>query len=121
MNKIVNKIFGVAVIAVFAMMVSCSGQNDNFDQYLENGERVYIGKLDSCKVFSGVQFLCCIEVVSLASVRCVCDVILGQFFYRPENSVCTACTECRMEGEVFHQMGSDILNAGTATEVDTHE
>src|SRR5574344_1956103 len=49
-----------------------------------------------CIYKQDVQFLCCIEVVSLASVRCVCDVILGQFLYRPENSVCTACTECRM-------------------------
>lgn len=45
----------LSVFILFALIVGCTGQNDNFDKYLENGERVYIGKLDSVKVFSGIN------------------------------------------------------------------
>ena len=46
-----------SVVAVFATMViilvSCSEMNDKHDIYLAQGERIYIGKVDSLKIFPG--------------------------------------------------------------------
>ena len=58
-----------------------------------------------------IQLVCRVEVVGLASVGCVENVILGQFLYGSENRVGTACAKCRMKREVVHQMRGDILYA----------
>lgn len=42
------------VIVVIAL-TGCDRQNDNFDKYIRNGERIYIGKLDSVTVLSGIN------------------------------------------------------------------
>jgi hypothetical protein len=41
----------IAVSAVFA--TSCSGMLDDIQSYLDKGEKIYVGKLDSVKIFSG--------------------------------------------------------------------
>ena len=58
-----------------------------------------------------IQHVCRVEVVGLARVGCVGNVILGQFLYGSENRVGTACAKCRMMREVIHQMSGDILYA----------
>ena len=58
-----------------------------------------------------ILHVCRVEVVGLASVGCVGNVILGQFSYGSENRVGTACAKCRMKREVIHQMSGDILYA----------
>lgn len=50
MKKI--SILSILVLCVSALL-SCSGMNDNFDQYLSGGETIYIAKSDSVKVFAG--------------------------------------------------------------------
>ena len=67
------------------------------------------------------QHVCRVEVVGLASVGCVGNVILGQFLYGSENRVGTACAKCRMKREVIHQMSGDILYAWAATEINAHK
>lgn len=49
-----KKIFIISFV-ISSLLIGCTGQNDNFDQYLRNGERVYIGKVDSAEVFSGIN------------------------------------------------------------------
>ncbi|MDR2472196.1 MAG: discoidin domain-containing protein [Tannerella sp.] len=38
---------------LIALMASCSDMNDDHDQYLRNGEIIYIGRLDSAYAYSG--------------------------------------------------------------------
>ena len=54
MNRNMKKIMilSLLVLGVYALS-SCSGMNDNFDQYLANGEIIYIAKSDSVKVYPG--------------------------------------------------------------------
>ena len=58
-----------------------------------------------------VQLVCRVEVVGLASVGCVGNVILAQFLYGSENRVGTTCAKCRVKREMVHQMRGDILYA----------
>jgi len=41
------------IICFLGSLVSCSDMNDLHDDYLKDGERVYIGKIDSLKIFAG--------------------------------------------------------------------
>jgi hypothetical protein len=51
---LINKILKtVALPLLFALITACSGMNDSHDMYLKNGEILYIGRLDSAKVFAG--------------------------------------------------------------------
>ena len=70
-----------------------------------------IGSVLPNKTMPNYQHVCRVEVVGLASVGCVGNVILGQFLYGSENRVGTACAKCRMMREVIHQMSGDILYA----------
>lgn len=51
MKKISSYIF--FVLCVVAVLTGCSDMNDKHDFYLEGGERIYIGKIDSLKTFAG--------------------------------------------------------------------
>ena len=57
-----------------------------------------------------IQVVCRVEVVGLASVGCVGNVILSQFLYGSENRVGTTGAKCRVKREMAHQMSSYILN-----------
>ena len=59
----------------------------------------------------GVELVCCIEIVGLALIRSIGDVILCQFPDGSENRVGTACAKCRVKREMVHQMSGDILYA----------
>lgn len=51
MKKIISDLlFTVVLVIVFA---SCADMNDRLDVYLDAGERIYIGKIDSLKTFVG--------------------------------------------------------------------
>ena len=45
-------ILSLLVLGIWALS-SCTGMNDNFDQYLSEGEIIYIAKSDSVKVYPG--------------------------------------------------------------------
>lgn len=47
-----STILSILVSCIFVLW-ACTGMNDNFDQYLANGEIVYIAKSDSVKIFPG--------------------------------------------------------------------
>lgn len=51
MKEIVLKIFFITCILSY--ITSCSEMNDKHDFYFQNGERIYIGKIDSLHVFPG--------------------------------------------------------------------
>ncbi len=51
MRKALLLIF--SIVAVIALFSKCSNMNDIHDIYLADGERIYIGKVDSLKVFAG--------------------------------------------------------------------
>ena len=80
-----------------------------------------IGSVLPNKTMPNYQHVCRVEVVGLASVGWVGNVILGQFLYGSENRVGTACAKCRMKREVIHQMSGDILYAWAATEINAHK
>ncbi|MFV0591884.1 MAG: DUF4998 domain-containing protein [Draconibacterium sp.] len=42
-----------SILSVVVLFTSCSDMNDIHDMYLENGERLYIGKVDSLKAYPG--------------------------------------------------------------------
>src|SRR5690554_5801376 len=49
-----NILSAIILLSWFLFMLSgCSDMNDKHDLYLADGERVYIGKIDSLKVFPG--------------------------------------------------------------------
>jgi hypothetical protein len=48
-----RKLIFIAGLAVF--LAACSDMNDQHDIYLKDGERIYIGKVDSLKTFAGDQ------------------------------------------------------------------
>lgn len=50
MRKILSYIF---IWGLVVFLASCSDMNDKHDKYLADGERIYIGKLDSLKTFPG--------------------------------------------------------------------
>src|SRR5574344_835156 len=58
-----------------------------------------------------IQIVCRVEVVSLARVGCVGNVVLSQFLYRPEYGVCATGAKCRVKREMGHQMCGDNLYA----------
>ena len=58
-----------------------------------------------------MQLVCRVEVIVLALVVCVGNVILGQFLYGSENRVGIVCATCRMKREVIHQMRGALLYA----------
>jgi hypothetical protein len=41
------------ILLVVAFISSCNDMNDGINKYMENGERLYMGKLDSVKTFAG--------------------------------------------------------------------
>lgn len=45
----------ITAAAVALTFAACSKMNDNFDQYLKNGEIIYIAKPDSVHLFSGKE------------------------------------------------------------------
>lgn len=46
----------IVIITVFAFLfVNCSKMNDTHDKYLAQGERIFIGKVDSVQVFPGKE------------------------------------------------------------------
>lgn len=45
----------------------------------------------------------------------------GSVPYGPEDGVSAAGGECRVKGEVRHQMDCDILNTRAAAEINAHE
>jgi|GEM_PF-896242 len=51
MEKILLKIFFLVNIVI--SFTACSDMNDKHDMWMEDGERIYIGKIDSLKVFPG--------------------------------------------------------------------
>ena len=85
----------------------------------QDGDRSVSRKATRCSIYIGTltyplslfQLVCRVEVVGLASVGCVGNVILGQLLHGSENRVGTACAKCRMKREVVHQMSDDILYA----------
>lgn len=40
-------------LAIITFLSACNDENDNFNKYLANGERIYIAKTDSVKTFAG--------------------------------------------------------------------
>lgn len=51
MKKI--KYLGLLVTSIYMLLLSCSDMNDVHDMYLEDGEILYIGRVDSAKVLAG--------------------------------------------------------------------
>jgi hypothetical protein len=52
----INKILKtIALPILYAFMTACSDMNAPHDMYLENGEILYVGRLDSAKVFAGKE------------------------------------------------------------------
>ncbi|WP_297095013.1 DUF4998 domain-containing protein [uncultured Draconibacterium sp.] len=47
------KYLGLIFVSMFMILLSCSDMNDVHDQYLRDGEIIYIGRVDSAKVFAG--------------------------------------------------------------------
>ena len=68
-----------------------------------------------------VELVCCIEIVGLALIRSIGDVILCQFPDGSEDGVRTACTKHWMMWEMAHQMRCYILHAWASTEVHAHQ
>ena len=51
-NKLISGVLGLAL-----GMTGCDSMSDNYQQYLDRGETIYIGKADSLKVFPGRERL----------------------------------------------------------------
>lgn len=51
MKKVI--LFILSIFPVVALFMACSNMNDIHDIYLAEGERIYIGKVDSIKLFPG--------------------------------------------------------------------
>lgn len=51
MNKSISYLY--MVLSLVILLASCSEMNDKHDEYLAEGERIYIGKIDSLKTFAG--------------------------------------------------------------------
>lgn len=51
MKKI--KYLGLFITSIYMILLSCSDMNDVHDMYLEDGEILYIGRVDSAKVLAG--------------------------------------------------------------------
>lgn len=47
------KYLGLLVASLYTMLLSCSDMNDVHDKYLEGGEILYIGRVDSAKILAG--------------------------------------------------------------------
>jgi len=45
----------ISVFAILYLFPSCTDMNDLHNVYLENGERIYVGKLDSAYIFPGKE------------------------------------------------------------------
>ncbi len=48
-----KKINLLILCSILCLSYSCSGMLDNIQSYLDEGEKIYVGKLDSLKAFSG--------------------------------------------------------------------
>jgi len=46
-------IYIFSLLSIVVLFTRCSDMNDIHDMYLENGERIYIGKVDSLKAYAG--------------------------------------------------------------------
>ena len=67
----------------------------------------------------GVDLVCCIEIVGLALIRSIGDVILCQFLDGSEDGVRTACAKSGMKREMGHQVARYVLHAVVSAEIDT--
>ena len=104
--------FCIILLCLNELMIKVNIAFLNFLQLVSRNQSVY----KQC-----VEFVRCVEIIGLALVGSIGDVILCQLPDGSEDGIRTACAQGWMIREMAHQMRCHILHARAATEVHAHQ